>query len=299
MEQGSLIFFFRYLKRETEFMKTISGYYQKMMLLVPLLLLTIFSCTTSVAQQLRGQLKDQQTGEAIPYVNIGILRGGTGTVSDEAGYFSLRIDSAADADTVRISMLGYQPYSNTLRHFKTLLQQEGNVITMTKSSIALREATIRSRELKERKLGNFTSSEHISAGFSSNDLGCELVIKIKAKRSPTYLESFHFAIARSIYDTLLFRLNVYTIVDDMPGEQINTRNIYVTTTAQKGWVRVDLRDYNIMAEDDFAIGLEFVSFPKLRPFEISVKSKITLILNRQNEEIKIQRNTDCFNYQSA
>jgi hypothetical protein len=191
-------------------------------------------------------------------VNIGILRGGTGTVSDEAGYFSLRIDSAADADTVRISMLGYQSYSNTLRHFKTLLQQEGSVITMVKSSIALREATVRSRELKERKLGNFTNSENISAGFSSNDLGCELVIKIKAKRSPTYLESFHFAIARSIYDTLLFRLNVYTIVDDMPGEQINTRNIYVTTTAQKGWVHVDLRDYNIMAEDDFAIGLELI-----------------------------------------
>ncbi len=42
-----------------------------------------------------------------------------------------------------------------------------------------------------------------------------------------------------------------------------------------------------------------VSFPKLRPFEISVKSKITLILNRQNEKITIQRNTDCFDYQSA
>ncbi|MBL7922602.1 MAG: carboxypeptidase-like regulatory domain-containing protein [Bacteroidia bacterium] len=222
------------------------------------LLLFIASTGLLPAQFISGILVDEQSKAPLPYVNIGVLHREVGTVSDEQGRFRLRMDSVESGDSIRVSMLGYVPRAMTVSAFQRELELTGGNFSLAQGSISLKEATIRSRELVERKLGNFTDSEGVTAGFSSNDLGCELVIKIKAKRSPSYLETFRFHIARNIFDTLLFRVNVYDIVDGRPGQIINTKNIFCTSTAKSGWVSVDLRDFNIVAEGDFAIGLELI-----------------------------------------
>src|SRR5690606_40313860 len=75
---------------------------------------TRFPYTTlfrSSAQTISGQVTDQETGEALEFVNVGVLNRNIGTVTDEQGNFSLPLSPKNDADTLRISLIGYEPAS--------------------------------------------------------------------------------------------------------------------------------------------------------------------------------------------
>lgn len=211
----------------------------------------------SDAQSLRGRVTDKDTNEPLEFVNVGILHRGTGSVTDQDGVFSFRVDSVLDTDTLRVSMLGYTTVNMTVSEFRSRLRGEMGGVALSKSFQEMRTATIHSRELKERKLGNKNDGA-VQAGFSSNDLGCELVTRIDIKNDPTFIEKFNFYVSSSIFDTLLFRVNLYEMENGMPGRQINTQNIFVTTTVKKGWVSVDLSKFNLFSSKDFAIGLELI-----------------------------------------
>jgi hypothetical protein len=57
---------------------------------------------------------------------------------------------------------------------------------------------------------------------------------------------------------LIFRLNIYTIEDDLPFENILTENIYLTTQIKYGAISFDLKKHNIYVEEDFIIALEWI-----------------------------------------
>lgn len=209
------------------------------------------------AQSLRGRITDQETNQPLEFVNVGVLHRETGSVTDADGVFSFQADSVLDSDTLRVSMLGYATANLTVGEFRSRSREQMGGVALARTSIQMREATIRSRELRPRKLGNKNDGA-VAAGFTSNDLGCELVTRINIKNDPTYIEKFNFYISRSIFDTLLFRLNVYEMKDGLPGRQLNTQNIFVTTSVKKGWVSIDLSKFNLVASTDFAIGLELI-----------------------------------------
>lgn len=60
-----------------------------------------------------GTVKDQNTGEGVPFANIFFPGTNTGTTADMDGNFSLTID-ALPADSIRVQALGYGPYIRRL-----------------------------------------------------------------------------------------------------------------------------------------------------------------------------------------
>ena len=58
-------------------------------------------------RQLTGLVRDQSTGEALPYASLLLKGRQEGTVSDEQGNFFLAFTSASK-DTLRVRYLGYQ-----------------------------------------------------------------------------------------------------------------------------------------------------------------------------------------------
>jgi len=58
--------------------------------------------------ELLGQVRDQNSGESLPFVNIGLIEKNIGTVSDDSGYFVLEIPEKISKESLlRFSMLGY------------------------------------------------------------------------------------------------------------------------------------------------------------------------------------------------
>ncbi len=74
----------------------------------PLLVLLILAGASAFSQKtvVSGHIVDDETGEAIPYVNIGYLHSLTGTISETDGSFFLSTTRATD--TLMVSSLGYE-----------------------------------------------------------------------------------------------------------------------------------------------------------------------------------------------
>ncbi len=227
------------------------------MMRIATLLLLIFSVQGIYGQLLvRGRVLDAASAEGLSYVNIGIPGAGIGTVSRADGHFELQIPDSFAHDSLKFSMVGYAPL--TLYLPDMLQRDEMPEIDMHPKVTQLDEIVISPRDWKERILGNRSESKNIIAGFASNDLGSEVGIRVRIRRSPTLIDAFNVSIAANHYDTLRFRINFYDLKDGMPHERIQKKDIIVETDMKEGLLHIDLREYHIVVYDDFFVSLEWI-----------------------------------------
>ncbi|MFD0749999.1 carboxypeptidase-like regulatory domain-containing protein [Mucilaginibacter calamicampi] len=218
-------------------------------------LILILSISLAHAQKISGWVKDAKTGETLPYVNIGVIGRAVGTVSNDAGKYSITLNNNAD-DSLRFSMIGYKPQAYVIKELAT---RQGDLnISLVPDVKQLGEVKVTNRKWKTGVLGNTTKSQSTSAGFHDNQLGHEIGIIIKTKRSPTWLKRFNASIVKNDLDSVIMRLNVYSVKDGMPDKNLLHDNIFVTVKKGQKAIDVDLTPYNIMVEDKFFIGLEWI-----------------------------------------
>lgn len=219
--------------------------------------LTILGIHTVNAQtNLTGFIHDDSSGNGIPYVNIGVLYQGVGTVTDTTGKFVFLLKNDYTQDSVRISSIGYQSKTLSVPAFKKLLETD-SVISLSPVSTLLPEVAIANRKLKKETIGNDTQSESFTIGFSSNLLGNEVGVRMKIKK-PTKINAFNTYIVKNEYGKVKFRLNIYDIKDGSPNRSILKENIFIETDIKSGPLSVDLSQYDIRCEDDIVVSLEWI-----------------------------------------
>jgi pimeloyl-ACP methyl ester carboxylesterase len=206
---------------------------------------------------LTGAIKDRKLNLPLPYVNIGILNKDVGTTSNTKGEFELPLLESNVNDTLRISMVGFEP---ALIYLKDVFKKQKLTLNvrLQERTDKLREIVITDKKLTKRVLGNKTESKFFGGRFASGDLGSEIVVKIKIKDVPTYLDTFSFNISYNEGDTSTFRVNIYEIKNGLPDKSVLADNILVKISGQTGKIDVDLSRYNAIVNGDFFIGLEWV-----------------------------------------
>lgn len=221
------------------------------------LLLSTFSIV-SFAQTINGTIADLQTKQVLPFVNIGIVGRDVGTVSDENGHFALSVPNIASTDTLRLSMVGYTTQIWVLADFLQKHEAQ-STIYLTPANVELATVTIRPHYLKTRILGSETEDKAFTAGFKINDLGSELGVLIKTKKTPTFVRRFNCFVAHNSYDTLFFRVNIYDTQNGKPTHNLLSQNVFVEKVGFKsGWISIDLSPYTIEVQNDFVVSLEWV-----------------------------------------
>lgn len=75
--------------------------------LISLFLLSCFLAMGQMALELRGTVRDYDTGEHLPFVSVGLRNGNRGTIATETGEFSLQVPISALNDTLQFSYMGY------------------------------------------------------------------------------------------------------------------------------------------------------------------------------------------------
>ncbi|SKB29599.1 carboxypeptidase-like regulatory domain-containing protein [Daejeonella lutea] len=203
-----------------------------------------------------GTIKESSTNKPLSYVNIGVIGKNVGTVSDDEGKFKLTIPSSYSNETVRVSMIGYGTLNYKVSEFAKVISDQQ--IVMRPSMYELPAVVVSNKKLKEKILGNTTESQTTTAGFTSNKLGNELGIVIKIKKSPTFIKSFQASVVSKDNNPVKLRLNFYNVKDGLPDKLIQDKNIIVSAPVQNGKLVVDLQQYNIVAEDDFFVSLEWI-----------------------------------------
>ncbi len=217
-----------------------------------------FPISNCDSQTISGKLLDSES-TPIGYVNIGIVGKNVGTVSDENGTFTLKLDNQYDEDTLKFSIIGFKNLEFVVKNFKKEYLAKKNIeLRLEKSITNLKEITVKPKEYKTKILGNTSNSTSFIAGFESNDLGSEIGTVMKIKKSPTFIENVNFNIASNKYDSVTFRVNIYKMENGVPTENILTEPMYITATKNTRTLTVDLKRHNLVVEGDFFVSIEWI-----------------------------------------
>ena len=139
---------------------------------------------------------------------------------------------------------------------------DGLIIELMKKSIVLKEVIVSPYEFEEKTLGSKGKFGVVS--FESNKdtvLGGEVGTVMKVKKVPALIRDVNIVFKGSIYgDSIHFRLNIYSMNNELPGENILVEPIYIVPNIKSGILTVNLEKYNIYVENDFLVALEWLEF---------------------------------------
>jgi len=113
-------------------------------------------------------------------------------------------------------------------------------------------------DMTRKLLGNTSTSNSKTTNFVSHDLGTEIGVTIQIKGQPTYLRDLSFNVAQNDYDSLLLRVNLYYLHNEVPYEAMISEDIIVLAHNHSGKVSVNLLPYKLVLDEDFFVSLEWV-----------------------------------------
>jgi CarboxypepD_reg-like domain len=202
----------------------------------------------------QGILLDSVTKQPIEFANIGLVGKGYGTVSNEKGEYRFSIPDTLLSGTIKVSIIGYKPKTFSAKGF----DKRKNIL-LSQSTIPLNEIKVAAKKLKIKVVGNETRNS-INGGFTGNNLGAEMGVKLNIKHANTQIRKFMVNLSRNTLDkTPVFRLNIYNVdAKGYPKENILKENIVIEPKTLVGFIEVDLKPYSILVNEDVIISLEWI-----------------------------------------
>jgi hypothetical protein len=221
-----------------------------------LFFLVLFLPGIVFCQSYKGMVLTNDTKRGIGFVNVGIIGKNVGTVTDQLGNFSLVIDRRYDDDSLRFSLIGYESKSYLVRNFREDSVKE---ILLTPKMYNLNEVKVTYHRARGIRLGVPVESDQLKSGFSDNELGSEMGIKVESN-GRVRLDDINLNVATCTYDSVTYRLNIYQCQDEDEDEYVNIlqKPIYLTFSKDKikEAITLDLKKYSIIIEGTVLITLE-------------------------------------------
>lgn len=206
---------------------------------------------------LQGRISDTEN-KPLAYVNMGIVGGNQGTVSQPDGSFHWSSSGAGLTDTVRLSLVGYESHDWPLSELIQSAKQGSLQLILKRKVLALPEIVIKTNRPIRRLLGNANHSRFLNAGFGGGQWGSQIGIRLKARKHPTYIERVDFHISYNRYDSLTIRLNIYQLENGAPTHNLLTRPVLLRLGNQTGRVSFNLNDQPLAIENEVLVALELV-----------------------------------------
>lgn len=217
-------------------------------------LFLIFSISVTSQTIIKCRVLDSASKAPVEFANAGIVSRAFGTVTDEKGEFSLNVPDSLMQEKIRISILGYKTKDILLKKLMNM-----PVVYLSEASYNLNEVLVKPRKTKHKILGNETTSKNAVCGFTSNKLGCEMGVKLNIKHKETQLKKLSFNIAKNVYDSLIFRVNIYKAdKDGKPGENLLSKSLFAAPASKTGLTEVDLSKLYLFVDDDVFVSIEWI-----------------------------------------
>jgi hypothetical protein len=135
------------------------------------------------------------------------------------------------------------------------------VVALTPSVTVLKEVVVYDKPIVDLiKLGRSTATKTTigHGGGSQWGTGGEWGLKIPVGEDRFKLHDVAFHTRFNTVDSILFRINVFSVSENLPGESLLQRNVYVTSYRNDKWISKNIEDENIVVEDDFIVTMEII-----------------------------------------
>lgn len=242
---------------------------EKRRLFILLLACTCIQIPVPAQVVLRGTVVSAGTQEPLSFVNIGIRRKNTGTLSAENGTFLLQLKAGQESDTLTFSLVGYKelslPVKAILDGSQVIFGLRANVRELKTVTVSSENTTQRRFGIKKNSLINFGD-----ASLQQNDI-FEIAQLIRLPPSSSKITSAHLFIVKAKSDSVTFRINFYRLVNGRPAGRLVEKSILHTCRAQEGWLTVDLVPHDLCLSGDVVLGIEFIPGEKNKPLHYGLK----------------------------
>jgi hypothetical protein len=212
---------------------------------------------------LKGIVLDKESNTPLAYVSVGILNKSFGTVSDTAGHFIFNIDQDNFADTIQVSMVGYSAMKIPVKDFMSGSNKTFKLVVKVEQ---LAEVTITNSI--QRAYSEVIGREHVSKlvqvsvhnkKSADETIGSEMGMRYKTNRKNAIIKDFNFYISANNFNFIKFRVNVYSVKNDMPDTLMYNKQIFATVDNFKiGWNKIDVERYNIKADREFIVTVQWI-----------------------------------------
>lgn len=207
--------------------------------------------------------------ERVSFVNIGIKRKNTGTVSAVNGTFSLQISQQQENDTLTFSMVGYYELNVPIT---SLLNKAPGTFRLKTKIKELEAVNVTAQKYREQRFGlkNNSLINFGDGSMNQNDI-FEIAQLIHTGKAKSKITSVNLFIVNTVTDSVTFRVNFYSLYNKKPGARLVEKNILKTCLVKEGWLSVNLAEHNIYLSGDFVAGIEFIPRTKNKPVYYGIK----------------------------
>lgn len=257
--------------------------------IISILLFVTNVYATEPSSKVSGQIIDEFQSP-VAYAHIGIIGETNGTITDENGRFSIDISGMTPEDSLFISSVGYHTKKIGFSEVSAIKEI---TITLKTKSYSTEEAIITAKKSKLVTFGRNKPGGNSGWNFSGIATGNEAGMTFKNNQG-VYISEFRFHVSATNFDSLLYRINVYEIVEN-ELTHINREDILIVSDITNGWIQINLDDHLITTDQDFAVTVEVLtgwkSGKKTNRGKVVFTGKNTLsktMLQRSNQFMPIE-----------
>jgi hypothetical protein len=231
------------------------------------------------AQTFSGKVSNSKTNEVLPYANVGVRGKSIGGIADEGGTFKIYISKASPNDKIIVSYLGFEPLIYLVGELKVNQVYE---VKLNPKTIELKEVAVYNKRIPIILGNNKKSFYHTGWGRNTSDIGRARGAIINPADLPVKAEEFVIHIHENTFDKVKFRLNMMIPGENgEPSTSFINENIFFTTSEKKGWVRVDLKPYNIVISEKLLVAIEWVDASGRERSEKEGSHRITISTSKK------------------
>jgi hypothetical protein len=242
-----------------------------------LIIATLIQGFNAYAQStLSGIVMDDEDHKPVPYVSIGVTTTPDGTVANAAGTFTIMLNNAVtDKDTLKFTSIGYQGQAFLIGDLKKKMQAGALNIVLKKAVSELKQVSVTSKKGQVKIVGYDKNSKLFGLGFDASGLGAQAGVIIPITHPETNLQNLSFYIIQNPFKHLVFRMNLYEMVNDKPGNNILTENILITVDDYRtGKMIFDLAKYNLYVSKDALVTLEWIEATPATNAKLSIAAAV-------------------------
>jgi hypothetical protein len=197
---------------------------------------------------------DAESKAPLSYVNIGVRDKNMGVISRDDGSFEIDLSKAAPDDTLVFSMIGYESTMFKAGDLRTTTKE----VRLKPKTYQLKEVVITDKKKKPVKLGRYRPSKTTSGHSNTQTFGFggEWGLKISPGGKKYWIEQAGFHLRFNTVDSIQFRIKIYSVIDDLPGESLLKKDIYVKSYKNDHWILRDLSAENLVIDQDVIVTFE-------------------------------------------